>query len=198
MTALRHGPWLHLGTWSMTTLRHGPWIHLGTWTSDCTSRDEPWLHLGTWTMATLEDMDHDYTWGHGPWRHLEIWTMTTLGDTVTTLGDMDRGTTWGMDHDHTWGHGLGAWLHLIWAVREDIFQQRSFAKWNHQSLTLWVWQHHKFRTRLPKWALPCFATAGNWMAQHIFISNTHSSQFFLWTKTTSITKNKNKKQTKVI
>ena len=43
-------------------------------------------------MATLGDMDHDYTWGHGQ---------------VTAFGDMDNGTTWGMDHGHTWGHGLG-------------------------------------------------------------------------------------------
>ena len=113
MTALRHGPWLHLGTWTMTTLRHGPWLHLGTWTSDCTWRHGPWQHLGTWTS--------DCTWRHGPWLHLGTWTMTTLGDTVTTLGDMDHGTSWGMDHDHTWGHRLGVWLHLIWDVSEKIF-----------------------------------------------------------------------------
>ena len=88
-------------------------------------------HEYTWghgQVTALREMNHYYTWGHGPWLHLEIWTMTTLGDTMTTLGDMDCGTTWGMDHDHTWGHGLGVWLHLIWAVREDIFQQQSFAK----------------------------------------------------------------------
>ena len=172
--------WLHLETWTMTTLGDMDHDCTETWTMTTLGdmdHDYTWGHgqvtaLGdmdhdyTWghgQVTALGDMDHDYTWGHGPWLHLGTpwlplgtWTMVPAGAwTMTILGDI------GLEFDYTW-YGL---------CQRRYFSTAKFCKVKSPSLTLWVWQHYKFRTRLPKWALPCFATAGNWMAQHIFISN---------------------------